>query len=95
MDGSDSLAAAALDRFCLTLGAVAGDLALAQGASAVAIGGGLGYRLRDHLPRSGFRDRFIAKGRFERRMDRLPVKLITHPQPGLFGAAAAFARTFA
>jgi glucokinase len=95
MDGSDSLAAAALDRFCLTLGAVAGDLALAQGAAAVAIGGGLGFRLRDHLPRSGFRDRFIAKGRFERRMDALPVKLITHPQPGLFGAAAAFARSFA
>ncbi|MEN9717317.1 MAG: hypothetical protein RIQ99_195, partial [Pseudomonadota bacterium] len=22
----------------------------------------------------------------------LPVKLITHPQPGLFGAAAAFAK---
>jgi glucokinase len=95
MEGSDSLAAAALDRFCLTLGAVAGDLALAQGAAAVAIGGGLGYRLKDHLPRSGFRDRFIAKGRFERRMDALPVKLITHPQPGLFGAAAAFGRKFA
>jgi glucokinase len=90
--GSDSLAAAALDRFCLALGAVAGDLALAQGASAVVIGGGLGLRLADHLPRSGFRDRFIAKGRFERLMDDLPVKLITHPQPGLFGAAAAFAR---
>lgn len=94
IEGSDSLAAAALDRFCLTLGAVAGDLALAQGASAVAIGGGLGFRLKDHLPRSGFRDRFIAKGRFERRMDGLPVKLITHPQPGLFGAAAAFARAY-
>jgi glucokinase len=25
-------------------------------------------------------------------MDEMPVKLITHPQPGLFGAAAAFAR---
>ena len=92
MDGTDSLAAAALDRLCLTLGAVAGDLALAQGSSAVVIGGGLGLRLAEHLPRSGFRDRFIAKGRFERRMDDMPVKLITHPQPGLFGAAAAFAR---
>jgi glucokinase len=92
MAGSDSLAAAALDRFCLALGAVAGDLALAQGASAVAIGGGLGLRLADHLPRSGFRNRFTAKGRFERMMDDMPVKLITYPQPGLFGAAAAFAR---
>jgi len=90
--GTDSLATAALDRLCLTLGAVAGDLALAQGANAVVIAGGVGLRLADYLPRSGFRDRFIAKGRFERRMDEMPVKLITHPQPGLFGAAAAFAK---
>ena len=89
--GEDSLAAAALDRFCLILGAVAGDIALAQGASAVVIAGGLGLRLADHLPKSGFRDRFIAKGRFERMMDDMPVKLITYPQPGLYGAAAAFA----
>ena len=94
MDGSDSLAAAALDHFCLTLGALAGDLALAQGSTAVVIGGGLGYRLADHLPRSGFRTRFVAKGRFESLMDKMPVKLITHPQPGLYGAAAAFAKTF-
>jgi glucokinase len=89
--GEDSLAAAALDRFCLSLGAVAGDVALAQGASAVVIAGGLGQRLASRLPQSGFRDRFIAKGRFERHMDEMPVKLITHPQPGLYGAAAAFA----
>ena len=92
LEGSDGLAAAALDRLCLTLGAVAGDIALAQGAVAVVIAGGVGLRLADYLPGSGFRDRFIAKGRFERRMDDMPVKLITHPQPGLFGAAAAFAR---
>jgi glucokinase len=95
LEGRDSLANAALDRLCLTLGAVAGDLALAQGANSVVIGGGLGLRLAEHLPRSGFRDRFIAKGRFERRMDETPVKLVTHPQPGLFGAAAAFAREHA
>ena len=92
--GTDSLATAALDRLCLSLGAVAGDLALAQGAVAVVIAGGVGLRLADYLPHSGFRDRFIAKGRFERRMDEMPVKLITHPQPGLFGAAAAFAKEF-
>ena len=92
--GADSLANAALDRLCLTLGAVAGDMALAQGASAVVIAGGVGFRLKDYLPKSGFQDRFIAKGRFERRMDEMPVKLITHPQPGLIGAAAAFAREY-
>ena len=90
--GSDSLANAALDRLCLTLGAVAGDLALTQGASAVVIAGGVGLALADYFPRSGFRDRFIAKGRFERRMDEMPVKLITHAEPGLIGAAAAFAQ---
>jgi glucokinase len=91
LSGSDTLAAAALDHLCLIFGAVAGDFALAQGAHAVVLAGGLGLRLVDHLPRSGFRDRFIAKGRFERMMDEMPVKVIVHPQPGLFGAAAAFA----
>ncbi len=93
-DGSDSLAAAALDRYCLCLGAVAGDLALAQGAASVVIAGGLGLRLKNHLPRSGFANRFVSKGRFERRMEAIPVKLVTHPQPGLFGAAVAFARAY-
>jgi len=90
--GEDSLAAAAVDRFCLSLGAVAGDIALAQGGSGVVIAGGLGLRIRDTLVRSGFASRFRAKGRFENLMAGLPVKLITHPQPGLFGAAAAFAK---
>lgn len=92
LEGSDSLASAALDRFCMSLGSVAGDLALAQGAKAVIIAGGLGHRLAAHLPRSGFRQRFTAKGRFERLMAAMPVKIISHPQPGLFGAAAAFAQ---
>jgi glucokinase len=89
--GADSLAAAALARYCLCLGAVAGDLALAHGASAVVIAGGLGLRLADSLPNSDFRQRFTAKGRFEGRMDEMPVSILICPQPGLFGAAAAFA----
>lgn len=92
LDGSDDFAVAALDRFCQILGAVAGDIALAHGASAVVIGGGLGAKLADHLPRSGYCERFVAKGRFERHMAGITVKLITYPQPGLYGAAAAFAR---
>lgn len=90
--GEDSLAAAAVDRFCLSLGSIAGDIALAQGASGVVIAGGLGLRIRETLLTSGFAERFRAKGRFAELMAGLPVKLITHPQPGLFGAAAAFAK---
>ena len=89
--GDDSLAAAAVDRFCLSLGSVAGDVALTQGGFAgVVIAGGLGLRIRDTLLKSGFAERFRAKGRFAELMASIPVKLIVHPQPGLFGAAAAF-----
>lgn len=91
LEGTDTLASAALERFCLSLGSVAGDLALAQGANGVVIGGGLGLRLAGVLPRSGFSERFVAKGRFEAMMSSMPVKIITYPQPGLYGAAAAFA----
>ena len=95
LDDGDSLALAALDRFCLSLGAVAGDLALAHGPTGVVIAGGLGLRLKDRLLQSGFEQRFTAKGRFQSLMKSIPVKLITHPQPGLFGAAAAFAQEHA
>jgi glucokinase len=88
----DALAALAVDRFCASLGTVAGDYALAHGSSAVVLAGGVGLRLRDLLPQSGFGERFRAKPRYEEMMAAIPVKLITHPQPGLYGAAAAFAQ---
>jgi len=93
--GRDALAAAAIDRFCMSLGSAAGDYALAQGASAVVIAGGLGYRIRDTILASAFEERFRAKGRFAAMMAAMPVKLINHAQPGLFGAAAAYAREHA
>ncbi len=92
LQGTDTLAEMALQRFCLTLGSVAGDLVLAQGAHALVIGGGVGARIVDTLPGSGFASRFTSKGRMESMLTKTPVKLITHPEPGLFGAAAAFAR---
>ena len=91
LESTDALAATALDRFCQSLGSVAGDITLAQGGSAVVIAGGIGLRLVDFLGTSGFTQRFTAKGRFESFMAKIPVKMMTHPQPGLLGAAAAFA----
>ena len=88
---TDALAAQAVDRFCASLGTAVGDYALAHGASAVVLAGGLGLRLREILPASAFGERFRAKPRYEKMMAGLPVKLIVHPQPGLYGAAAAFA----
>lgn len=86
----DSLAAAAVDRFCTSFGSLVGDYALAHGASAVVLAGGLGLKLRELLPRSGFGERFRFKGRYTQMMAGIPVKLIVHPQPGLYGAVTAF-----
>jgi len=89
--GEDSLAAAAVDRFCASFGSLCGDYALAHGSSAVVLAGGIGMRLRELLPKSGFGERFRFKGRYTEMMAGIPVKMIVHPQPGLYGAAAAFA----
>lgn len=91
LEGSDPVASAALKRFCLCLGAFCGNIALAHGANALVLAGGLGLRLRDHLAASGFAESFAAKGEYRSILEQLPVKLIVHPEPGLYGAAAAFA----
>lgn len=87
---TDSLAAAAIDRFCHSFGSVVGDYALAHGAAAVVLAGGIGLRLRDRWATSAFGERFRFKGRYTQMMAGIPVKLIIHPQPGLYGAVAAF-----
>jgi glucokinase len=94
LNGSDPVAAAALERFCVCLGAFAGNIALAHGAGALVLAGGLGLRLCEHLPASGFAESFAAKGDYRSILEQLPVKLIAHPEPGLYGAAAAFAARF-
>ncbi len=91
ISGADPLARAALERFCLLLGAAAGDVALIHGASAIVLAGGLSPRITSFLRAPGFAQRLTAKGRYAEMMADLPVWLIAHEQPGLFGAAAAFA----
>lgn len=92
IDGSDVIARQALERFVLSFGAAAGDLTLAHGANAVVITGGLSNRILDRLRGPEFHERFSAKGRYVARMQGIPIRLATHPEPGLLGAAAAFAR---
>lgn len=91
LKGTDHLAAAALERFCLNMGTFCADIALAQLSNRVVISGGIGQLLVDYLPQSGFGERFVDKGRFERMLAQLPVEVLTYPQPGLLGAAAAYA----
>lgn len=78
----------ALERFSGLLGAAAGDLALmlvAQGG--IYIGGGLVKQLGDLFNAERFRASFVAKGRFEDYLRAVPTYLVTHPNPGLLGAA--------
>ena len=94
LDGEDPAAKVALERFCVCLGAFAGNIALAHGANALVVAGGLGLRLREHWPASGFAEALAAKGEYRSILEQVPVKLITHAEPGLYGAAAAFAARF-
>lgn len=90
--GKEPLLRRALGLFLDSYGAATGDLSLAHGALGVALTGGLTNRLLPLIAGSGFHARFCDKGRYRPRMEGVPVRLVTHPQPGLFGAAAAFAR---
>lgn len=92
IDGSDALAAHALDILVRCFGAAAGDISLAHGAMGVAITGGLANRIVHLLRTPMFAARFTAKGRYRERMQRVPVVLATCPEPGLLGAAVAFQR---
>lgn len=92
VDGADPLAERALAILVRCFGAAAGDIALAHGAMGVAITGALAGRIAEQLQSPAFEARFTAKGRYRARMQRIPVRLLTYPEPGLLGAAVAFER---
>ncbi len=92
LEDSDPAAALALDQFVKCYGSVAGDLSLAHGSMAVVLAGSLSNRMADKLKSPLFGGRFIAKGRYRQRMENIQVRLLTHDEPGLLGAAVAFQR---
>ena len=89
LEGHDLLARRALARFCAVLGSVAGDAALIHGARTVMIAGGIVPRFVPFLRSSAFRERFLAKGRFATYLESVAIHVVTHPHPGLLGAAVA------
>ena len=85
-DGSSPVCRASIDAFCAFLGAVAGDVALTFGArGGVYIGGGIVPRFTDHLARSTFREHFVSKGRMRAYLERIPTRVILHPNPAFVG----------
>jgi glucokinase len=85
-DSSSPRCRATIDAFCAFLGAVAGDVALTFGArGGVYIGGGIVPRFVDHLARSAFRQQFVSKGRMHAYLERIPTRVILHPNPAFVG----------
>ncbi len=95
ISGKDERCKEVLDLFCALLGAFAGNLAVSVWASGgVYIAGGIAPRMIDTIADSEFRSRFVAKGRFENSLKKIPTYIITEPQPGLIGAAAFLRQEF-
>lgn len=89
-DNDDAAAAQTLEVFFRLLGTVAGDLALTLGAfGGVYIGGGIVPRHLKRFVASGFRERFVAKGRYEDYLDRIGTAVIIARNPTFTGLAAS------
>jgi glucokinase len=92
--GTDPVCEMALGLFCSVLGAVAGNLALTVLATGgVFVAGGIAPRILPFLQRGAFREAFDRKGRLHTLVERIPAYVVTHPQPGLLGAASVAAGT--
>lgn len=95
-DGRDPIAAQATDLFFEILGQVTGNFVLSLGAfDGAYIAGGIAQRHAGLLAASRFREGFESKGRHQSLLARVPSCLVTHPQPGLLGAAEVARRLIA
>lgn len=84
----DPIAVEATQLFFEALGQIAGNLVLSLGAfDGVFLAGGIVKRYPDMLSTSSFRSGFENKGRHRSLMEKVPTRLILHPQPGLLGAS--------
>jgi len=78
----------ALGLFCDFLGTAASNTALSLDArGGVYLAGGIISKWGDAFARSGFRQRFEAKGRYAGYLAAIPTYAITHPYPALAGMA--------
>lgn len=86
IEAGDAAARTSLETLFLFLGTVASDLALTVGAwGGIYIGGGIVPRYRELFAASGFRARFIDKGRYQRLLENTPTWLIVAHNPALLG----------
>lgn len=94
-DAGDRAARQTLEMFFRLFGTVAANLALTIGAfGGVYIGGGVIRRNTEQFAKSGFRERFEAKGRYGNYLKSIPTYVIDADEPALIGLAE-FARDLA
>ena len=86
--GDDPLASETVDVFCGWLGSFVGDLAIAFGARAVYLAGGVSAHIAPFLPDSPFVARFLNKGVLASVLQQVPVWRVEHGELGVLGAAA-------
>jgi glucokinase len=88
---TDATCTDCVQMFLAILGSVAGDLVLAQGATAgLYLGGGILPRIEPLIAQSALLDRFQSKGPLSPYMENIPVNLITAENTTLTGAAALY-----
>ncbi|MBM4195543.1 MAG: glucokinase [Gammaproteobacteria bacterium] len=87
-EAGDAAAVATIRQFFRFLGTVAGNAALTFCATGgVYIAGGIAPRYVDALRDSGFRERFVAKGRYREYLEAVPTWVVTAGDPALTGLA--------
>ena len=80
----------AVDLFVEAYGAQAGNLALSTLAiGGVYVGGGIVTKILPKIGAGGFVRAFREKGRYEKMMSEIPVRVILEPKTSLLGAAEA------
>lgn len=90
LEDNDPLCVEVLSRYCGILGSFCANVVLTVGGTGgLYLSGGIVPRFIDFLRQSDFRQRFEDKGRFADYMQAIPTFVVTHPQPGLLGAAVA------
>lgn len=86
--GESTLCLRALDLFMGLYGSEAGNLALKMMASGgVYIGGGIAPKNLAKIADGTFMRRFVAKGRMQKVLEAMPVKVIVNDKTALLGAA--------
>jgi len=88
LEGRCELAVQALDLFVSLYGAEAGNLALKfMATGGLYVGGGIAPKIADKLRNSSFVESFLNKGRMDKALRLVPVKIILNDKTALLGAA--------